>query len=221
MTLPAIAILGGTFDPVHVGHIQSALELRQRLGLQQCLLMPCHLPPHRESPQSGAAHRLRMVELAVADIEGLAADDRELRRSGPSYTVDTLAEIRAEVGEAVSINFVMGSDAYNNLHTWRRWQSLFDYANVVVMKRDGYQEEPVAEVNEITSARLADPEQLRQIAHGAMAHISLTPWPQSATQVRENLQRGQIPGDSLPNSVANYIKQHRLYGGEPESADKA
>ncbi|WP_372781337.1 nicotinate-nucleotide adenylyltransferase [Litorivivens sp.] len=221
MNLPAIAILGGTFDPVHIGHVRSAQELCHRLGLNQCLLVPCHLPPHRESPQSSADHRLQMVELAVAGIDGLAADDRELRRSGPSYTVDTLAEIRAEQGAAVSVNFVMGSDAYNNLHTWSRWQSLFEFANVVVMHRDGFRETPVPEVRDYAATRLVDPERLKDISHGAMAHVALTPWPQSATQVREYLQRGVIPGDSLPAGVADYIKQHRLYFGEPENADKA
>ena len=142
-----IAVFGGTFDPVHNGHLRSALELAECLQLAEVRLMPCANPPHRDAPEHGALHRAEMVELAVAGESLLSCDRRELARSGRSYTIDSLIELRAEEGEARSISLMMGCDAVLNVTSWHRWEELLDYAHVVVIARPGWQlprEGPVA-----------------------------------------------------------------------------
>ena len=204
-------ILGGTFDPVHWGHIQSARELCERLGLDSLSLMPCHMPPHRDRPQTAASHRLAMARIAVAPWRGLEVDGRELERHGPSYTVDTLATVRAELGPEVSLSFVMGSDAFNTLHRWHRWQDLFDYANILVMQREGYVLAPAAEVEQFVAGREESAQALAEHPAGAYATIALTPWPQSATEVRAHLAAGRSLADCVPPEVEHYIQKHTLY----------
>lgn len=207
----AHAILGGTFDPIHRGHVECAVELRQRLGFSRLDLVPCHLPAHRNSPDSSASHRLAMARLATAGIAGVGVDDRELRREGPSYTSDTLAELREALGRDVSLTFVMGADAFNTLQHWARWKSLFEFANVVVMERDGVACQPAAEVMAYTEPRRVDAQKITAQSSGGFARIALRPWPQSATEVRRRLQAGEPLGDWLPEAVLDYIREHWLY----------
>lgn len=211
MNLRALGILGGTFDPVHLGHIQSARELCERLDFDRIALLPCHLPPHRDMPQTPAAHRLAMARIAVAPFPRLTVDDRELARSGHSYTVDTLRELRADLGAEVSLTFVMGSDASNALHRWYCWRELFDFANILVMMREGYALEPAREVRDWVAPRRQSPESLRERPAGGFASIELTPWPQSATAVRQRLAAGENLGDCVPAEVETYIHQQGLY----------
>ncbi len=207
----ALGILGGTFDPVHLGHIQSARELCERIGLESLSLMPCHLPPHRDRPQTASGHRLAMTKIAVAPWPRLTVDARELERDGPSYTVDTLRAVREEIGPGASLTFVMGSDAFNSLHQWHRWQGLFEFANILVMQREGYQLAPAAEVAEMVAAREQAAADLINERAGAYASIALSPWPQSATEVRARLAAGHSLGDCVPAEVEHYIEQHKLY----------
>ncbi|MBB3047190.1 nicotinate-nucleotide adenylyltransferase [Litorivivens lipolytica] len=207
----ALGIFGGTFDPIHRGHVECARELQQRLGFNRLDLLPCHLPAHRSTPSSTSEHRLAMAQLAVEPLSGLGVDDRELRRGGPSYTADTLAEVRGELGDQASLTFVMGSDAYNSLHQWVRWQSLFEFANVLVMGRDGVAVEPDAAVMAYTEPRRMDAAELISKPSGAFAHITLQPWPQSATEVRRRLEAGEPLSGWLPEAVLDYISKHRLY----------
>ncbi len=209
--MPALGILGGTFDPVHLGHIQSARELCERLALPRLLLMPCHMPPHRDRPQTPSHHRLAMVELAVAPWSQLGVDGRELKRSGPSYTVDTLRMVRNEAGPECSLIFVMGSDAFNKFHSWHKWDELFTYANILVMHRDGYALEPAPEVARMAADRELPAENLVQQAAGAYASIALAPWPHSATEVRNHLAAGRSLHDCVPAEVEHYIEHHKLY----------
>ena len=133
-----IGRFGGTFNPVHYGHLRSALELVEHLGLVECRLMPSAQPPHRDAPACSAAHRAAMVELAVRGEPQLVCDYRELDRDGPSYTVDSLQEMRNEMGAAQSLALVVGCDALLGLPTWHRWQSLLDLAHIVVLARPGW-----------------------------------------------------------------------------------
>lgn len=211
MSLRALGILGGTFDPVHVGHIQSARELCERVGLDRLVLMPCHMPPHRDCPQTAAEHRLAMARLAVAPWPKLDVDGRELERDGPSYTVDTLRAVRGDVGSQASLTFVMGSDAFNTLHQWHQWQGLFEFANILVMLREGYQLAPATAVAQWLATRTQEPESLVKQAAGAYASIALTPWPQSATEVRARLAAARSLDGCVPAEVDDYIQQHKLY----------
>ena len=124
MVLNTVGIFGGTFNPVHIGHLRICVELREYLGLQTMHLIPSARPPHREAPQVSAEHRLAMLRLATQREAGLAVDDRELRRQGLSYTVETLQDLRDELGEDTSLTMCLGMDALVNLASWHRWQDL-------------------------------------------------------------------------------------------------
>ena len=133
-----IGIFGGTFDPVHYGHLRSALEVKDIFGLSEVRLIPCAQPPHREQPAATALMRLHMLELAIENQPGLIIDTRELNRQGVSYMVDTLKSLRQEFPNEPLLLFI-GSDAFNHLKTWHQWQHLFDTAHIVVMTRPGFE----------------------------------------------------------------------------------
>lgn len=210
--LTAVGVFGGTFDPVHYGHLRSALELVERLQLQQLRLMPCATPPHRGQPACSAHHRAAMVELAVAGEPRLACDRRELQRTGASYTIDSLKALRAELGDTLSLGLVMGCDAVLGITSWHRWQELLDYAHVVVMARPGWQlpaHGPVAQW--LRDHQLADAAGLHQRAAGGILVVKLRPLAISSTEIRELLAAGRSPRYLLPQVVLDYIQAHNLY----------
>lgn len=129
-----IGIYGGTFNPIHYGHLRTAIEVREIFGLDELRLLPCAQPAHRATPEVSSEQRLQMLQLAISEAPELQIDTRELERAGISYMVDTLAAIRAEVRQ-VPIMLFIGMDAFNGLTSWHRWQELFDYAHIVVMTR--------------------------------------------------------------------------------------
>ena len=131
---PAIGILGGTFDPVHFGHLRTGLDVVEQLGLAQLRLMPCAIPPHRIEPVASASERRLMLELAIKNHPKLVVDDRELSREGPSYTVDTLHSLREDYPDN-ALFVLMGTDAFCSLPTWSRWQQILELAHIVVMQR--------------------------------------------------------------------------------------
>ncbi len=141
MSLRTIGFFGGTFDPVHCGHLQMALAAKKHLKLDEVRLLPCHQPPHRAAPQLTSQQRLLLLNLAVQEVDGLSIDDRELRRDKLSWTVDTLKDCRKEFGDELSITLLMGVDAYNGLQQWYEWQQLLKLSHIVVMQRPG---EPLA-----------------------------------------------------------------------------
>jgi len=136
-----VALLGGTFDPVHYGHLRPAIELLEALGLSELRLVPGRIPPHRAQPRQNARIRCSLLREALLSIPGLVVDDRELKRQGPSYTVDTLAELRMELGPKRPLCFAMGSDAFRGLSQWHRWQTLTEQAHLIVLTRGGDQGE--------------------------------------------------------------------------------
>ena len=131
-----VGVLGGTFDPIHHGHLRPALEVLEALGLAELRFVPCRIPAHRATPSVSAEQRLDLVRLATAEQAGFVADDRELRRPGPSYMIDTLASLRTEFGDTPLV-LIVGSDAFRELHTWRRWRELTDLAHIAIMRRPG------------------------------------------------------------------------------------
>ena len=206
-----IAIFGGTFDPVHIGHLRSAVELRERLGCEQLRLLPASVPPHRQQPLASAEQRLRMLQLAVADEPGLVVDERELRRAGPSYSYDTLRELRAEFGADCSLSLVLGADACAALDSWHRWRELFELAHLVVMARPEAQLPDSGAVAEALRQRLTDASALDCRPAGAVVSIALTALPVSATAIRALIGAGRSPRYLLPDAVWRYIVEHRLY----------
>ena len=132
-----IGIFGGTFDPIHYGHLRTALELQEMLDLASVHFVPAATPPHRETPMTDGKVRMRLVKAAIRGEKGFVADDRELRRAGPSYTIDTLASFRAEFPRR-SLCLLLGMDAFLGLPAWHRWRELLDLAHVVVAHRPGW-----------------------------------------------------------------------------------
>jgi nicotinate-nucleotide adenylyltransferase len=212
--LVPIGVLGGTFNPVHYGHLRSALEIVEHLQLAQLRLMPCALPPHREAPACSAVHRAAMVELAVAAEPSLSCDPRELQRPGKSFTIDSLVELRQELGDGHSLCLVMGCDAVLNITSWHRWQELLDWAHVVVIARPGWQlpdAGPVA--NWLRQHRLDNHHGLRARAAGGITIEELRPLAISSTEIRALLAAGRSARYLLPESVLDYIHTHHLYHG--------
>jgi nicotinate-nucleotide adenylyltransferase len=211
-----IGILGGTFDPVHYGHLRLAEEAGDALGLARVLLIPAALPNLRARPGTEAQHRLAMVRLAAADNPRLAVDDRELRREGTSYTVDTLADLRAEVGAERPLWLILGADAFLRLPAWSRWLQLFDLAHIAVATRPGYPlDEAVRESAELAaqwSRRIApDAGAVVLPACGAIVQLPIPLLEISASDLRARMSRGASVRYLLPPAVVDYIAAHRLY----------
>lgn len=213
----ATAIFGGTFDPVHFGHLRSALEAREALGLETVRLVPSYIPPHREMPGTTAGQRVEMLRLAIDGVEGLGIDTRELQREGPSWAIDTLRSLREEIGKDATLYTIIGLDAFRLLNEWHEWQSLTDYAHIVILDRPGPQglEGDISlapELADFCQRKLAhDLQCLRGRPHGCMYKMRLTQLDISATRVREIIASGLSPAFMLPNEVIRYIRDNELY----------
>ena len=210
--LSPVGVFGGTFDPIHYGHLRSALELIECLGLEQLRLMPCAQPPHRDAAACTAAQRAAMVELAVVGEPQLLCDTRELQREGLSYTIDSLIELRSELGEDKSLSLIMGCDALIKIDTWHRWQELLDWAHIVVIARPGWRlphSGPVAQWIEIHGQQ--DVGSLAQRAAGSLFVKELRPLDISSTEIRELIAAGRSVRYLLPEPVLDYIESHHLY----------
>lgn len=206
-----IGVLGGTFDPIHFGHLRLALELKQSLGLSQMRLMPCHRPVHRGEPQVSSAQRAEMIRLALLDCPELTLDERELRRDTPSYTFDTLRSLRAELGAGVSLIWAMGTDAFAALDSWNRWQELLDYAHLVVIERPGFSLPDAGPVARLLQQHRAPASALDELPAGAIVLPSLRLLDISATGIRAQLAAGESAQFLLPESVRRYILAEGLY----------
>lgn len=209
--LNSLAIMGGTFDPIHIGHLRSALEARELLGCDELHFIPCHQPPHRATPSVTSLQRLRMLELAIADELGFRVDAREIEREGASYTIDTLTELRAEIGADCVLHLLIGMDAFVTLDTWRRWDELLDFANIVVMQRPDSVFPQHGAVGDLLRARRVELSEVKVKSHGAIALVQLTPLPISATAIRALIGAQRSPRFLLPDSVWQFIREQHLY----------
>lgn len=215
--MKTIGVFGGTFDPVHNAHIQMALSALSKLDLDEVRLIPCHQPPHRDQPQLTSRQRLHLLELATAHHPSLLVDDRELKRSGPSWTVDTLRDLRQEFGEQVSIVLLMGADAYSSLNSWHQWQQLPKLAHIAVFLRPGYSlpdSGPLSEYLDRSSSGQPLLLGIQNQPSGLVAALDQSQVDLSATYVREQLGKGRLPS-GLDPAVSHYIVQHQLYGYKP------
>lgn len=209
--MKTIAIFGGTFDPIHNGHLQSALELKQQLKLDQVRLLPCHRPPHRDTPGCTGAQRLEMVRLAAMDTD-LIVDDREMLRPELSYSVDTLEQYRREFGGETSLCWIMGTDAFAGLDRWHRWQEFLSLAHIIVINRPDAQlptTGPIAEL--VARYQFADESELHVKPKGSILFVTLQPYPISATGIRAAIASNKKVDQFLPAGVLNYIHVHQLY----------
>lgn len=217
MSTAPIGILGGTFDPIHYGHLRLAEELAGTLRLDQVRLVPSGTPPHRAAPGVAAEHRLAMVELAAAGNARFQVDGREVRRAGPGYTFDTLAELRAEAGNTRPLALLVGADAFLEFATWHRWHEIFGLAHVAVAHRPGYPMERWAErmpqplAREYTARFMQQPLAIHLSPAGGIVVVPFTALDISATAVRDMLRAGASPRYLLPDTILDYIQIHRLY----------
>lgn len=209
-----IALFGGTFDPIHRGHLHAAHVVAARLQVSVVHLVLSARPSHRTAPSTSLADRWAMLELAVAGESGLAASDVELRRRGPSYTVDTLIEFARLAAADESLTWVLGWDAYRLLPTWHRWREVLDFAHLVVVRRPG-QDAPLDDVmSAFDAAHLtADLARLHDERFGSVLHLPAPMMAVSATDVRRRIAHGEDVSGLLPAAVWTYIKERHLYGG--------
>lgn len=208
---------GGTFDPVHNGHLAVARHVSEVLDAD-LWLVPAHDPPHKGPTHADAAQRAAMLELAVAGQPRLAVDRRELGRDGPSYTVDTLGELRAELGEAAPVAWLIGADSLLQLASWHRWRELFDRGHVIAVQRPGAPLDAAVlrrrapEVLAEISDRWLPPTTLAETTHGGFALLPMPAQrPESSTELRRRIHSSEPWQDWVPAQVAAYIVRHGLY----------
>ena len=212
----AIGILGGTFDPVHYGHLRLAQEVAQALDLQAVRFIPAGMPPHRDKPQTDTVHRVAMVKLAITGNPLFEIDEREVHRSGPSYTFDTLTDLRAAAGADAALVLMMGADAFLGLDRWHRWREIFKLAHIAVAHRPGASLEGIAGMGNALAqdyaqryAKNADP--LRDTPAGSIFEVPITPLDISATSIRAALNAGRSVRYLLPEVVLEHIERNNLY----------
>ncbi len=206
-----IGILGGTFDPVHIGHLRAALEVAELMALDELRLVPCARPPHRATPGCSAEDRLAMVRRAVADLPLLSVDDRELARERPSYTLDTLESLRADLGQDCVLYLLLGWDAFCGLPGWHRWSELLEHCHILVLQRpDADSEAPEALRNLLAARSVSTPGALSG-TRGQIAFVWQTPLAVSATQIRQLLGAGRSIRFLVPDAVLAYITARQLY----------
>ncbi|QIZ77584.1 nicotinate-nucleotide adenylyltransferase [Ferrimonas lipolytica] len=206
-----LGLFGGTFNPVHNGHLRCALEVQRGLELDRVDLLPNAIPPHKTSPGVSAEQRLAMVELACANHPQLTVDGRELNRLGNSYTVDTLAEIKAQQPQA-QLHFIIGMDSLLNFHQWHQYQQILEFTHLIVCHRPGHQLHPSS-----TAAALLEKHQrhsvkaLQQHASGGIFLFAATQLDIASSALREQMANGQAADFLLPPQVVDYIEQNQLY----------
>jgi nicotinate-nucleotide adenylyltransferase len=217
---PRVGLLGGTFDPIHLGHLAAARAAHTALDLDTVRFIPAARPPHRaDSPHAAEYHRVEMIRRAICDVAGWEVSDLELRRHGPSYSWDTLQALRQQGLSPLQIFFITGADAFAEIATWHRYPDLLDAAHFVVVTRPGISLEAMRAripglVNRmITPATLADPATTRIIIVE-----SNTP-DVSSTEIRARAARGDALDDLVPPAVAAYIAQQQLYRSVPLSGE--
>jgi len=208
-----IGILGGTFDPVHFGHLRPALDVLQNTGLDQVRFLPNKTPPHRAQPWLNSEIRKQLVEMAIADIPQFVLDDRELKREGLSYMVDTLADLKQQFADD-SLCLIMGMDAFAGFTQWHRWQSILDLCNLIIITRPGIAmfdqgDAGFGEHHTMLQGRVVNEvDALKQRQHGQILLQSTTLLDISATQIRELLSSGKSIQYLLPENVREFLQKH-------------
>ena len=205
-----VGLFGGTFDPVHFGHLRMALESKWSLGLDEMRLMPCHIPPHRQRTKISSEQRARLLELALTNCDEMQLEYCELRRSAPSYTVDTLNQLRQQGLQTNSITLLMGMDVFTKLTQWHQWERLRELAHIAVVTRPGFQQP----LQEPLRQWLAVPDEvniIQQQPAGGIILLQQRLLDISATDIRNQLANGRSPRYLLPEKVLAYIEVNNLY----------
>ncbi|RUR32891.1 nicotinate-nucleotide adenylyltransferase [Vreelandella andesensis] len=208
-----IGMLGGTFDPVHLGHLRSAVEVREALGLDRLHMIPAPQPPLRDTPQVSPEQRFELLRLGISDTPSIVADDRELRREGRSYSVHTLIELRQMYGNSASLVMIIGFDAFLKLTKWHNVKQIFSLAHLVVIDRPGYNVPWPDALRELVGDREVDSaDELKQCPNGKVLMLALPSMMAiSATYIRERLKEGRSVRYLLPEAVEDAILRHGFY----------
>jgi nicotinate-nucleotide adenylyltransferase len=211
-----IGVFGGTFDPVHYGHLRTAFEMLQALRFHEVRFMPCGDPPHRGKTYANAALRLEMVEQAIAGQPGFVADDRELQRAGPSYSVDTLTALREEIQQR-PLALMIGMDAFLGLPNWHRWREILKLAHIVIAHRPGWRAPDMGLLGEMLAEhgthRIDD---LHEAEAGHIYIHDVTQLEISSTEIRELIAGGRDPIFLMPDAVRNVIRESGCYAAGSE-----
>lgn len=207
-----VGVFGGTFDPIHYGHLRTAFEMLQALRFEQVRFIPCGDPPHRGETFATAEDRLEMVRAAIEEQPGFVVDDMEVRRDGPSYSIDTLTTLREEFPKR-SLGLILGMDAFLGLPRWHRWTEILDAAHIVVAHRPGWRAPDIGPlgklINEHGTLRVDD---LHETRHGRIHIHAVTQLEISSTEIRELVDAGRDPRFLMPESVRNVIATSACYG---------
>ncbi|MGZ8983734.1 MAG: nicotinate-nucleotide adenylyltransferase [Methylotenera sp.] len=215
-----IAVLGGTFNPIHFGHLRMAQELAESLQLSEVRFIPAANPPHKPAPVISAEHRAAMVRLGIADNARFTFDDRELHRSGASYTVDTLHSLRSEMGEHASLVLLMGSDAFVKFNTWHRWQEIIQLCHIALVQRPLTTGKHAPGTEEILPKSLEtfllnhyteNSDDLHTSPAGFVTMQHITVLDISSTTIRNKFHKNHSARYLMPDSVIDYIQTHQLY----------
>lgn len=215
-----IGILGGTLDPIHIGHVDAALAAREALGLDEVLVIPAHVPPHRPQPAASAFHRFAMAAIAVNGVDGLAVSDLELLSPGPSFTADTLLRLRASLDASASqIFFITGADAFAEIETWSRYPEVLGLANFVVVSRPGMALQALRQRLPALKDRMRLPRaaNLEKAADADGTHETFiflvdAPTPDvSSTEIRRRIAERRPLSGLVPPGVEHHITRHALY----------
>lgn len=217
-----MGIFGGTFDPIHFGHLRTAFEILQALRFAEVRFMPCGNPPHRDQPVADAALRLKMVQVATEGQRGFVVDDRELQREGPSYSVDTLTALRSEY-PLDPIALIIGMDAFLSLPKWYHWREILQLAHIVVAHRPGWRAPDMGPLGELLADR--GTHRIGDLHDAKSGHIfihDVTQLEISSSEIRELVSVGRDPRFLLPDAVRAVILEGGCYAaGSPDAAGSA
>lgn len=210
--MPLIGILGGTFDPIHNGHIRLALEAQQQLSLEHVRLIPVNIPPHRSLPAVSSDHRRKMIELAIANEKTLCIDLREMESDETSYTISTLRSLRQEFTDE-TFCLILGRDAFNKIDSWKDWEQLLDYAHIIVANRPGEMPENISTklntwINKHQTNQL---EKLNEQKFGRIYFIDIPMLDVSSSTIRQKIKKDETTENLLATTTHTYIKENNLY----------
>lgn len=207
-----IGVFGGTFDPIHYGHLRTAFEMLQALRFAELRFIPCGDPPHHGETYANAEHRLEMVKVAVAGQAGFVVDDRELQRDGPSYSIDTLISLREEFSQC-SLGLILGMDAFLDLPRWHRWREILDVAHIIVAHRPGWRAPDMGPLGDmLTDCGTHRINDLHERTHGCVHIHAVTQLEISSTEIRELVEAGRDPRFLMPDAVRDVIAASKCYG---------
>jgi nicotinate-nucleotide adenylyltransferase len=211
MSTEFIGLYGGTFDPIHLGHLKAASEVQEKIALDEVRMVLSANPPHRSEPCLTAQQRFSLLTLAVNNFQHIEADGCEMERAGPSYMVDTLRSFRIKKPTA-SLVLILGMEAFNGLMSWHRWEGIIDLAHIVVTDRAGFNNHFNEELEEYVRPFLTkDKSQLKQLTHGKIYVQSVTAVDVSATKIRQRIKNKKPVNTMLTNNCLDVVRKNGFY----------